>query len=147
MVGKLLVPAGLAHRLAHFDETHDAGVVAQEMRVHVHDELVFKRVRSLLGHRRRRGFRLGHVEQRSIDLVHRDKGCGHAGRGLEKSATIQTLLAAEIVGHGEHPRLDLALPLILRIGIEFVAGNNPGRNRRLVLKHFGRHQRGKFFFC
>ena len=147
VVGKLLVPAGLAHRLAHLDEAHDTGVVAQEMRVHVHDELVLERVRSLLGHRRRRCFRLGHLEQRSIDLVHGDKGCGHASRSLEKSATIQALLAAEVVGHGQHPRLGLALPLVLRIGIKFVAGNNLGWNRRLVLKHFGRHQRSKFFFC
>ena len=62
-----------------------------------------------------------HVEQRPIDLVHRHKGGGHAGGGLEKPAAVQALLAAEIVGHRQQPGLDLALPFVLRIGIEFVA--------------------------
>jgi hypothetical protein len=43
--------------------------------------------------------------------------------------------------------LDLALSFVLRVGIEFVAGDDLGRDRRLVLAQFGRHQRGKFFFC
>ena len=94
----------------------------------------------------RGGFRLGDIEQRPIDLVHRDEGCGHAGGGLEEAAAVQPLLAAEIVGHGEQPRLDLALPFVLRVGIEFVAGDDLGRDRRLVLAQFGRHQCGKFGF-
>jgi hypothetical protein len=35
---QLMVPAGLTDRIAHVNESHDAGVVAQEMGVHVHDE-------------------------------------------------------------------------------------------------------------
>ena len=143
---ELLVPAGLADRLAHLDEAHDAGVVAQEVGVHVHDELVLERVGALLGHRGRRGFRLGDIEQRPVDLVHRDEGRGHAGGGLEEPAAVQALLAAEIVGHRQQPGLDLALPFVLRVGIEFVAGHDLGRDRRLVLAQFGRHQCGKFFF-
>ena len=133
VVAELLVPAGLADRLAHVDEGHDAGVVAQEMRVHVHDELVLERVGALLRHRRRRGFGLAHVEQRPVDLVHRDERRGHAGRGLEEPAAVETLLAAEIVGHRQQPRLDLALPFVLRVGIELVAGDDLRRDRRLVL--------------
>ena len=87
-----------------------------------------------------------HVEQRPIDLVHRHERRGHAGGGLEEPAAVQALLAAEIVGHREQPRFDLALPFVLRIGIEFVAGDDLGRDRRLVLAQFGRHQRGKFGF-
>jgi len=41
--------------------------------------------------------------------------------------------------------LDLALPLILRIGIKLVAGDDLRRNGRVVLHQFGRHQRCKFF--
>ena len=89
---------------------------------------------------------LAHLEQRAVDLVHRDERRGHAGGGLEELAAVQPLLAAELVGHGEQARLDLALPLVLRVGIEFVAGDDLGRDRRLVLAQFGRHQRGKFFF-
>ena len=144
VVIQFLVPAGLADRLAHVDEGGDAGVVAQEMSVHVHDELVLERIGALLGHRRSGGFRWRDIEQRPINFVHRHKGRGHAGSGLEKPATVEALLAAEIVGHREQPGLDFALPLVLRIGIEFIAGHDLGRDRRLVLAQFGRHQRGKF---
>ena len=34
---------------AHVDEVHVARVVAQEMRVHVHDELIFERIGALIG--------------------------------------------------------------------------------------------------
>jgi len=54
------------------------------------------------------------------------------------------LFAAEIVGHREQPGLDFALPLVLRVGIKFVACHDLGRDRRLVLTQFGRHQCGKF---
>ena len=89
---------------------------------------------------------LRHIEQRPIDLVHRHERRGHAGGGLEEPAAVEPLLAAEIVGHGEQPRLDLALPFVLRVGIELVAGDDLGRDRRLVLAQFGRHQCGKFGF-
>ena len=114
--------------------------------MHVHDELVLERAGALLRHRRRGGFRAAHLEQRPVDLVHRHERGGHAGGGLEESAAVQALLAAEIVGHREQALLDLALPFVLRVGIEFVAGDDLGRDRRLVLAQFGRHQRGKFFF-
>ena len=61
-------------------------------------------------------------------------------------AAVEALFAAEIVGHRQQPCLDLALPLVLRVGVKFVAGDDLGRDRRLVLTQLGRHQRGKFFF-
>src|SRR5215831_19834460 len=42
------VPSGLADRLPLAHETHDAGVVAKEVRVAIHDELVLQRLRALL---------------------------------------------------------------------------------------------------
>jgi len=69
-------------------------------------------------------------------LVHRHEGGGHAGRGLEEFPAVQALLAAELVGHREQARLDLALSFVLRVGIELVAGDDLGRNRRLVLAKF-----------
>ena len=97
--GEYLVPAGLADRIAHVDEVHDARVVTQEVRVHVHDELVLERGGALLGHGGGRGFRLAHVEDRAINLVHRNERRGHAGGGLEEAAPVEALLAPEIVGH------------------------------------------------
>jgi len=79
-----------------------------------------------------RGFRGRRIEQRAVNLVHRDKGRGHAGRTLEEFSAAQALLAAEIVGHRQQPGLDLALPLVLRIGIELVAGHDLGRDRGLI---------------
>ena len=114
--------------------------------MHVHDELIFQRAGAFLRHCRRRGFRFGNIEQRPIDLVHRDERRRHAGGRLEKAAAVQPLPGAEIVGHGEQPRLDLALPFVLRVGIELVAGDDLRRDRCLVLAQFGRHQCGKFGF-
>ena len=146
VVAELLVPAGLADRVAHVDKAHDAGVVAQKMRVHVHDKLVFQRTGALLRHRGRSGFGLGHVEQRAIDFVHRDERCGHSGSGLKEAAAIEALFAAEIVGHRQQPRFDLALPFVLRVRIEFVTRNDLRRNRSVIGAQFGRHQCGKFGF-
>ena len=112
--------------------------------MHVHDELVLERVGALLGHRGRGGFRARDIEQRPVYFVHGDERRGHAGGALEKPATVEALLAAEIVGHREQPCLDLALPLVLRVGIEFVAGDDLRRDRGLVRTQFGRHQCGKF---
>ena len=142
---QLFVPAGLADRVAHVDEGHDARVVAQEMGVHVHDELVLERVDALLGHGRGGGLCLAYLEQRPVNLVHRHERRGHAGRALEESAAVETLLAAEIIRHGQQASLDLALPLVLRIGIKLVAGDNLHWNGCLVLHEFGRHQCCKFF--
>ena len=61
-------------------------------------------------------------------------------------AAVEALLAAEIVGHRQQPRFDLALPFVLRVGIEFVARDDLRRDRRLVCAQFGRHQCGKFGF-
>ena len=53
------VPARLAHRLARAHEALEARVVAQEMRVHVHDELVRQRLRALVRQLGRRGLGRG----------------------------------------------------------------------------------------
>jgi len=46
------------------------------------------------------------------------------------------LLAAEIVGHRKQPCLDVALALVLRIGIKLVACHDLRRDRGLVLAQF-----------
>ncbi len=131
LLRQLLVPAGLADRRAHVDEVHDARVVAQKVGMHVHDELVLERVGALLGHGGGRRLRPAHLEQRTVDLVHRHERGGHAGRALEESAAVDTLLAGELVGHREQASLDLLLPLVLRVRVELVAGDDLRRNRCL----------------
>ncbi len=55
------------------DEARELGVVAEVMRVRVHDELTTKCLGALVCHLRRRGFRGRGIEERSIDLVHGDE--------------------------------------------------------------------------
>src|SRR6266404_4947436 len=57
------------------------------------------------------------------------------------------LLTAQVISHGQQARFDLTLPLVLRIRIKFVTGDDLCRDRRVVLHQFGRHQCRKFFLC
>ena len=43
------------------------------------------------------------------------------------------MLATKIISHGEEARLDLALLLVLRVGVVFVARHDLRRNQRPVL--------------
>ena len=145
LLGQRLVPAGLADRVALVHEVHVARVVAQEVRVHVHDELVLERGGALLGHRGGRGLGLADREQVAIDLVHRHERRRHAGGGLEEAAAVEPLLLAEIVRHREQAVFHLALLLVLRIGIEFVARHDLRRDRRVQLQVLGRNEFSQFF--
>ena len=138
------VPARLAHRLALAHECLDARVVAQEMRVHVHDELVFQRIRPLLCHGRRRCFRLVDIEDRAERVVHGDEGGRHAGGALKEGAAAQALFLAELIAHVEQARFHL--PLLFALGCRdvFVARDDLRRDRRGVRQHLGRHQRRQF---
>ena len=108
------IPARLADRLAAAHEAFEPRVVAQEVRVHVHDELVLQPIGTRLGEVD--AFRLGRrgAVERAVDLVHGDEGRRHAGRGLEEAPARQAVLAAVLVGQRIHARLDLLLPLGLR---------------------------------
>ncbi len=145
LAGELLVPAGLADRRTHVDEALDARVVAQEMRVHVHDELVFERIRALLRHRRRRRLGAAHVEEAAEGLVQGHVGGGHAGRGLEELPSRKPLLLRELLTDIEQARLELALLLGLREGKVFVARYDLRRDRRVVGQQLGRRQLGTVF--
>ena len=82
---------------------------------------------ALLGHGRRRGLCGAGRKNIAVDLVHGDERGGHAGSALKEAAAVEALFFAKFVGHGEQPRFNLALSGILRIGIEFVAGDDLGR--------------------
>ena len=64
----------------------------------------------------------------------------HAGRGLEETAARQSLLARQAVAEREQARLQFALLLGLRIRVVLVAGDDLGRDRRLVRQQFRRRQ-------
>ncbi len=86
------VPAGLAHGFARAHEIRQPGVVAQEVRVHVHDELVGEGPGALVRHVRRRGLGAAHAEVRAVDVVHRGERRRHAGSGLEEFAPAHALV-------------------------------------------------------
>ena len=89
------IPAGLAHRLARAHEALEARVVAQEVRVHVHDELVRQPLRALVRHLGRRGLGPARAEDRSIDVVHGDERRRHARRRLEEAPAAHPLVPGE----------------------------------------------------
>ena len=60
-----------AHGFTHGDELRQARVIAQKMRVHVHDELAFEAIGPVTGQFRGRCFRRGYIKQCTIDIVHR----------------------------------------------------------------------------
>jgi hypothetical protein len=114
LVADLFVPAGLADRFAHFDEVHQLGVVAQEVRVRVHDELARESLGALVGHFRSLRFGGRGVEQQSVDLVHRDEAGGHAGGALEEAAAREALSGCDRIGHVDKAGLHFLLLRRLR---------------------------------
>ena len=124
------VPAGAADRAAHLHEAHVAGVVAQEMGVDVHDELVAERGGAGLGALRLLRLGAGDAEDGAVDLVHRQEGGGHAGGGGKEAAARAVLLGADLVGHGLDAGFHLALLRRLRDGRELVGGDHLRRDRR-----------------
>ena len=63
----------LSDRLARLDETHQAGVVAQEMGVAIDDELLRQRLGPLGRHVRCRRLGSADLEETAEHLVHRDE--------------------------------------------------------------------------
>ena len=142
---ELGIPARLADCLAAAHEAFEPRVVAQEVRVHVHDELVLQPIGTRLGEIDALGLgRRGAVE-RTVDLVHGDEGGRHAGRGLEEAPARQAVLAAVLVGQRVHARLDLLLPLGLRHRHELVARHDLRRHRSRVVAQSGRGKACTFF--
>ncbi len=130
LVADLLVPAGLADRLARLDEARQARVVAQEMGVAVDDKLRRQPLRALGRHIRRRRLGLADLEEAAKDLVHDQERGGHAGCGLKEPPARQALPPGEPVAQFLEPRFDLALLLGLRHRHVFVARHDLRRHRR-----------------
>jgi len=109
LAGETGVPAGLADRLALRDEARDARVVAQEVGVQIHDELIFEPVGALLAIS---GVAASAIEASKIgpiDLVHHVVGGRHAGRGLEEAGAGSCLLLRQRVAEILEADLDLFL--------------------------------------
>ena len=131
------IPAGVADRLAHFDEGIEARIVAQEMGVAVEDELILERVGALLGEFGSGGFGVGDIEDAAVDLVHGQIGGGHSGGGAEEGAAADALLAGQFAAHVFQARLDLALLLVLPRGKIFIARDDLRGDRRGEGQSFG----------
>jgi hypothetical protein len=106
----------------------DARAWAQEVRVHVHDELWRLRLRQFRGAAGALGLGLAHLEERPVDLVHRDERGRHAGGGAEEFPPRHAVLARVLGAQRLHQRLHFALTLGLRDGEEFVARYDLRRN-------------------
>ena len=121
LVGERGVPSRLADRFALVHEGLDAGARTQEVRVHVHDELIGQLLRPLVSPVRFGGFRARHAVEGPVRIVHREKCARHSGRGLEEAPPAHP----EALGHLRADLLDarLELPLLagLRTGHELIA--------------------------
>lgn len=143
LVDQRRIPAGLAHRFAAAQETFEPGVVTQEVRVHVHDELPRQAARALAGHLRRACFGLADREHRAVDVVHRDERGGHAAGGLEEAAPGQPLVARQFGAELLDPPFECPLAGRLRGRREFIAGHRLHRNRRREQHRIGRYRSGR----
>ena len=124
------IPPGAAHGISLVDEAGDARARAQEMRVHVHDELPREAPRALVGHLGGLRFRARDAEERSVGFVHREERGRHPRRGLEEAPARHPQPPGRRRPHLLHPRLEFALLLRLRPRHEFVAGDRLDRDRR-----------------
>ena len=114
------VPARTPHRAPRIHEGHDARIGAQEMRVHIHDELIFecrstrcRRIRLLC-------LSVAYRIKRSMDFIHGKEGCRHAGSGLQKAPPPQALLGTDFIRHFLDACFDRLLFLGLRHRPEFI---------------------------
>ena len=88
--------------------------------MHIHDELVLQRRGTRC--RRTRLLRLGTADgiQRSMDFIHGEEGCRHAGSGLQKAPPPQALLGTDFIRHFLDARFNRLLFFGLRHRPEFI---------------------------
>ena len=139
------VPPRLAHRLARAHEALEARVVAQEVRVHVHDELIRQPLRALVRQLGRRGLGPARAEDRSIDVVHGDEGRRHARRRLEEAPSAHPLALGERVAQLLDAPLHLFLSRRLGQRRELVARDELGRDGRGERGGLGGQERCQVF--
>jgi hypothetical protein len=144
------IPARPADRVARPREAVEPRVVAQEMRVHVHDELAGERLRALGRDAGRRRLGAADAVERPVDVVHRRERRGHARGAAKEGAARLPVPWRELLGEIRDPGRDLLLPRGSRGRHELVAGDDPRGQRpaehyvlrRLELGEFFRGQHG-----
>jgi hypothetical protein len=105
-------------------------VVADEVRLHVDDELSRQRARALGGHAGLRRLRVADVEHPAEDVVHGQEGGGHPGAAREELAPVQAVTRAELVRELLDARLHARLLGRLRQRSELAVGDDLRRHRR-----------------
>ena len=128
------VPARLAHRLALRDEGADRRAFAQEVRVHVHHELVLQVVGASLRDVEVGWLAFQHFVNRlpalGVDFVHRREGRGHAAGGLEELAPAHAVLLRHARADVLHAHFEFLLLRALRLRHVLVARDELHRDRR-----------------
>ncbi len=105
-------------------------IVAHEVRLVVKDELPFEPLGTCIGHIDIGGLRLGHVPDRTEDLVHGQECGRHARSRLEEAAPVHIELGCVLIGEFFDATFHLTLLLRLRHRVVFAVGNNLRRHRR-----------------
>jgi hypothetical protein len=105
-------------------------IVAHEVRLIVEDELPLERLGTGIGHIYVGGFRLGHVPDRTEDLVHGQECGRHARSRFEESTPVHVELGCVLIGEFFDAGFYLTLLLRLRHRVVFAIGNNLCRHRR-----------------
>ena len=120
LADQIRIPPRTPHRAARIHEGHDARIRAQEMRMHIHDELVLQRRSTRC--RRIRLLRLStaHGIKRAMDFIHGQEGGRHAGSGLQKATPAQPLLGTDFIRHFLDACFDRLLFFGLRHRPEFI---------------------------
>jgi hypothetical protein len=109
-------------------ESLEAGVVAEEVRVGVHDELTGEAHGALRRHLPIRGLGEARVEEGAVHLVHGHEGGGHAAGGLKELAPAHPAPARLRIAQLHEARLHATLLVALRRGKVLVARHHLGGN-------------------
>src|SRR5215471_3842501 len=120
-------------------------IVADEVRLHIEDELPGQALGSRLDQLRRvrfGGVDLEHVGP--INLFHREEGCGHTATRRHELPAAQTQLLAVLVGKLKNPPLNALLRFALSRRKKLSVGDNLGRYRRCSSSFFGSCNKAHF---
>ena len=124
------IPSRLAHRVALVDEGLDPRSRPEEVRVHVHDELLGELLRPRIGVLGGGRLRLGHAEEAPVGAVHGEERRRHSRGRLEEATPAHAEMGRGLGAHRLHSRFELALLGRLRTRHELIARDALHRDRR-----------------
>ena len=99
LADQIRIPPCPPHCAACIHKGHDACIRAQEMRMHIHDELVLQRCSTRCSCIRLLRLCTAYRIKRAMDFIHGKEGSRHTGCGLQKAPPPQALFGADLIGH------------------------------------------------